>query len=296
MRLNTILAALSGFLLLSCGSDNIGTEYSGPSGFAFPSAVVNAEVSGADNNQILIPVSRGSFDESIAELSFEFDASNGSATPQWSAKDPQGIFSLMTPNVIFPDDSYTAFAMVRFSNIDKLGLTTKYRIKLTIKDKLSPSGRNTVIVTVGRKLTFEFYGDADFHDTCIFDHAYPCKVFKATEAEVFRVMDPYTEGLVAEEYAAYNCMGDAPEHIQFVCDKEGDIVFEPFNTGMLVNGFQAWAYYPGEYVWGRDFSVYNEKNRRLSDKVFQLYPVYCLPDFQHGFLNEGAYQLTITMK
>ena len=65
---------------------------------------------------------------------------------------------------------------------------------------------------------------------------------------------------------------------------------------MKVQGrYLAWAYYPGEYQWGKDFSSFNSRNRQLSEKVFQLYPVYCLPDFQYGFLNEGAYPLTIVL-
>ena len=73
--------------------------------------------------------------------------------------------------------------------------------------------------------------------------------------------------------------------------------YSPFKTGMLVNGlYMAYAYYPGEYQWGKDFSDFNKENKKISDTEFQLYPVYCLPDYQYGFLNEGAYKLTITMK
>ncbi len=295
MNIKTISAVLLSAILISCSSDNIGPVYSGAAGFGFPSTVINAEVSGADNNRILVPINRGSFDEGTAELSFELDLSTDSSNPQWSEQDPQGIFSLMTPNVIFPDNAYTAYAMVRFSDINKMGLTDKYRIRLTIKDKLSPSNRNSVIVTVNRKLTFDFLGKADYFDACIFEKGYTCDVYKASEADVYRVIDPYTEGLIAEEYAVYGMMGDTPEYVQFICDEDGNITYEPFNTGMLVNGYRAFCYYPGEYQWGKDFTAFNEKNKRISDKVFQLYPVYCLPDFQFGFLNEGVYPLTITL-
>ena len=65
---------------------------------------------------------------------------------------------------------------------------------------------------------------------------------------------------------------------------------------MKVQGkYLAYAYYPSEYQWGKDFSQYASENRRISEKELQLYPVYCLPDFQYGFLNDGAYRLTVTL-
>lgn len=297
-NIKTLLFAASLFLICGCDDENIGTTYGGDNfGFAFVSSVVNAEISAADNNQIVIPVTRGDFNSTLAKISFEYDASDGDSDTQWVDSDPSGVFSLLTTNLMFTDNSYTANAIIRFSDIDKLGLTDKYRMRLTIKDGLSPSGRGEVVVTVNRKLTFEYYGDADFMDACIFNDSYNVKVQKAAEADVYRVMDPYSEGLVAEDYANNGWVGSVPEYFQFRVDADGYIFYDPFPTGMLVNGkYLAYAYYPSEYQWGKDFSIYNEKNRRLSEKVFQLYPVYCLPSYQYGFLNDGAYPLTITMK
>lgn len=294
---STLLGAM---LCLACGcdNDNVGAIYDGEtSGVAFVSSVVNAEISEADDHKITIPVTRGDFNSESARITFEYDASGGAADPQWVDSDPSGVFSLLTTNLMFTDNSYVANAIIRFSDIDKLGLTDKYRMRLSITDGLSPSNRGVVVVTVNRKLTFEYYGEADLFDECIFEKAYPVKVYKAAESEVYRVMDPYSEGLVAEDYAEEGWMGTVPEYIQFRVDASDFIHYDPFPTGMLVNGkYMAYAYYPGEYQWGKDFSSYNSKNKRLSDTVFQLYPVYCLPSFKYGFLNEGIYPLTITMK
>lgn len=296
----TPLLALGAALCMACGcdSENIGATYDGDAaGVAFVSTVVNAEISDADENRILIPVTRGSFDSESARITFEYDASGGASDPKWVDSDPSGVFSLLTTNLTFTDNSYTANAIIRFSDIDKLGLTDKYRMRLSIKDGLSPSGRGEVVVTVNRKLTFEYYGEADLMDECMFEKPYTVKVYKADESEVYRVMDPYSEGLVAEDYAEQGWMGTVPEYFQFRVDAFGFIFYDPFPTGMLVNGnYMAYAYYPGEYQWGKDFSTYNSQNKKLSDNVFQLYPVYCLPSFKYGFLNEGAYPLTITMK
>lgn len=298
INIKILSACCAAAVLMSCVSENIGTEYSGTAaGFGFSSTVVNAEVTSDDNNRILVPVNRGSFDEGTAQLSFEFDTASFNASPVWLSYDPDGVFSLLTPKVIFSDNSYTAYAQVRFSDIEKMGVTDKYRIRLTIQDNLSPSNRNTVIITVNRKLSFEFLGEVDYLDACIFEKAYTADIYKANEADVYRVMDPYTEGLIAEDYSANGWMGDVPAYVQFVCDDNGHITYDPFPTGMLVRGlYLAYAYYPGDYQWGKDFSSYNEQNKVVSDTEFQLYPVYCLPSFQYGFLNEGAYPLTITLK
>lgn len=197
---------------------------------------------------------------------------------------------------MFPDEAVEANAIIRFSDIAKMGIMDRYKMRLTIKDQLSPSNRNQVIVTVNRKLTFDYLGKCTYSDSCIFDHSYQADIYRAQEAEIYRVMDPYTEGLVKEEYAENGWMGKVPNYIQFSVDADGYIYYEPFTTGMLLNGlYMAWAYFPGEYQWGKDFSSYNSLNKKIDDKTLKLYPVYCLPDYQYGFLNDGVYPLTITL-
>ena len=238
----------------------------------------------------------------MAEITFEYDtADTGSSDPVWESADPAAIFSLTTQKVIFPDGAYSAYARIRYTDIDALDPVGKYRIRLTIKSALTPSGRDEVIITAGRKLTFELMGKCLWHDTCLFEDAYETEIYKAREGYIYRVMDPYTEGLIAEEYADAGLMQSPPEYVQFVCDKDGFIKFDPFKTGMIVptpagTYCMAYAYYPGDYQWGKDFSHLNTDNRKISDTEFQLFPVYCLPDYQYGFLNEGAYKLTITLK
>lgn len=287
--IKTVTALSIALLGISCSEDNIGATYSGHDGFAFGSTVINTEVGAEDNNKILIPVYRTSLDINTAELTFDIDASG-------EFKDGSDIFSLLTPNVIFADESYIAYAQIRISSLDKLDLEGKYRLILTIKDNLTPSGRDKVSVTVNRKLTFDYLGKCDYFDHCIFEKSYKADVYRARELEVYRIMDPYSEGLAAEEYAANSWVGKIQEYIQFTCDKNGNITFDPFSTGMLVNGlYLAYAYYPSAYQWGQDFSRFDKENKKISDKEIQLYAVYCLPDMRYGYLNEGAYPISITL-
>lgn len=296
----TIIATICCICCAACTDKNIGTLYeeNGDGGFAFASQVLNIEAVPEDGNEILVPVYRTNTTINMAEISFQYDVAEiSSSEPEWKESDPNSLFSLTTQRVIFPDGMLTAYARVRYTDITDLSPTGKYRMKLKIKDRLTPSGRDEIIITAGRKLTFEFVGKCDWLDRCLFDKAYEAELYKAREGEIYRVMDPYTTGLVAEDYAAEGWMQSPPEYVQFICDEEGYITYEPFKTGMLVNGkYMSYAYYPGEYKWGKDFSDFNKENRKISDTEFQLYPVYCLPDYQYGFLNEGAYQLTITLK
>ena len=298
----TFIAIATCIALGACSEKNEGPLYSGEGGFAFGAPVLNIEAVPEDGNEILVPIYRSDLKVNIADVSFEYDTAESIASdPAWEKNDPSGIFSLTTKRVIFPDGAYSAYARIRYTDITDLDPMGKYRIRLTIKGNLTPSGRDEIVITAGRKLTFELLGKCLYHDTCLFDNAYEADIYKAKEGDIYRVMDPYTAGLIAEEYADAGLMQSPPEYVQFICNKDGSIKFDPFKTGMIVptgNGkyCMAYAYYPGEYQWGKDFSNFNKENKKISDTEFQLFPVYCLPDYQYGFLNEGAYVLTITMK
>ncbi len=296
-----ILAILS---LTSCNDKNIGPLYNEEAGFGFASSVLNIEAAPEDGNVILVPIHRGSLEINIAEIGFDYNVSESlSAEPEWSPSDPSSVFSLTTERVIFPEGSHTAYAQIRYTSLEDMSPTGKYSMKLTIKNQISPSRQNQIIITAGRKLTFESLGKCIWHDACIFLNTYEAELFKAKEAGVYRVTDPYSEGFIAEDYVADGLVQNPPEYVEFYCDEEGNITYEPFKTGMLVpvgneGKFMAYGYYPSDYLisWGADFSKFDKENKKLSDKVFQLYPVYCLPDFRYGYLNDGAYPLTITLK
>ncbi len=301
MKIRTLISSVSSsalalLLCLSCSKDQVSTVYEGVSGLAFGSSVLNAELSAEDANQILVPVYRGTEDVFQADLSLEFETTGESGEALWVDSDPAGIFSLIARRVLFADGSHLAYAQIRFNDIDKLGIDTKYRMRLSIKDNLSPSEKGSVVITAKRKLNFKYLGKCTWTDRCLFDGSYSSDVYKAEEADIYRVMDPYSEGLTAEEYAENGWAGTPSEYVQFTVRADGSIYYEPFCTGMKVQGkYLAYAYYPSEYQWGKDFSQYASENRRISEKELQLYPVYCLPDFQYGFLNDGAYKLTVTL-
>ena len=289
-RLIGLFAAVAAlFCAVSCDTEQTGALYKGESGFAFASGVMNVEVSPEDEGKILIPVYRGNLDVNGAALSFSYDISApGAEEPEWADADPSGLFSLTSKNVIFADGLNTAYAQIRLADLNRMGVTDKYRMRLTIKEGLSPSEKGEVVVTVSRKLTFRKLGNCLYFDRMVFENAYQSEIYKADEGGIYRIVDPYKEGLIEEDYAAEGWMGQTPEFVQFICDDNGHITFEEFPTGMLVNAtHMAWAYYPSTYKWGKDFSDYDAQNLKLSDKHFQLCAVYCLPTLKYGYLNEG---------
>lgn len=293
--LKYIFPSVAAMALLSCTRENEGALYDGESGFAFASNVLYAEVSSDDKGTLEIPVYRGvNGTAQQAHVSFKYDtAPQDASTPVWEDADPNDVFSLVSSKVTFSPNSCKALVRLRFSDTGKLKTSVKYRMRLDIIDGVSPSGRSTITVTVTKKLVFKKYGDCDYFDECIFEKAYGTEIYKADGEEIYRVMDPYREGLVAEEYAANGWMGSTPDYVEFHC--EGNhIIFNEFPTGMLFNGkYMAYAYFPSDYKWGRDFSKYDAHNLKLDDKHFQLYAVYCLPSFQYGYMNDGIYKIDI---
>ncbi len=295
--LKATLLILSTLGMISCDKGNEGALYEGESGFAFASSVLYAEVSSDNKGTLEIPIYRGA--DGTAEqalVSFKYDtASQDAADPVWEDADPDGVFSLISPKVTFAENSCSASVRLWFKGVDKLKTSEKYRMKLEILDGVSPSGRSSITVTVTKKLVFEKYGDCTYFDECIFEKAYETEIYKAEGEEIYRVMDPYREGLIAEEYAANGWMGSTPDYVEFQCSGNR-IVFKEFATGMLFNAkYMAYAYFPSDYLWGRDFSKYDAQNLKLDDKHFQLYAVYCLPEFQYGYMNDGIYKIDINV-
>lgn len=291
----------------SCDKDHVGPLYtpgSEPEGSCgFASTVLNVEVSAEDEGIITIPIYRNGTAMMQQKVQFQYDttATGSVADSLWCDTDPNGVFTLATKNVIFAPKALSANVMLSFSDLSKVRPGSKYIMRLKLVGQENSLQKQQITITVKRKLTFEKFADCTYKDDCMFEYAYDCELFKATDSEVYRVMKPYTEGLAAEEYTAAGLSMNPPDYMEFMVEENDRITFDPFYTGMLVpvpggKTCGAYCYYPGEYKWGKDFSEYNKDCKRLSDKVFQIYAVYCLPDFQYGFLDQGAFKITITIK
>lgn len=304
-RCLSFLLLLAG--LTACNKANVGPLFdagaSGAASCGFATTVLRVSVSQDNDGIIRIPIYRNGSGQQVCKLDFHYDPTATGSAPdeEWTETDPDGVFSLSSRNVVFPRDAVSAYAVISFSSLDKILPGRKYIMRLDVVGGEGSLQQTRLTLTVSRRLQYVKYADCTFRDECLFDGTYDCELWKATEAQVYRVMDPYSRGLQEEGYVEEGLSRNPPEYLEFRVDEAGNIAYEPFYTGMLVpttTGARVGAYgfYPGEYIWGKDFSSYNAMNRRTSDKEFVLYPVYCLPDFAHGFLNEGVYKLTVTVK
>gem|GEM_PF-559003 len=304
--------------LIACNQDVMGPLYSGADGsgndgFAFAASVLNLETGTEDRNTIRVPIYRGKTSTSIVNLTLDFetqvpkdsligDSVQTVMVDSWVEKDPQGIFSLATQRVVFTDDANVAYAQITYPDIEELSLTEKYKMRLRIKEGASPSKRDKTIITLSRRLTFDPMGECTYIDSCLFENSYKAPIYKAREAEVYRIMDPYTKGLLEEEYAEAGLMTSPGKYVQITVNADNSINFEPINTGMLVPANYGgkvqehliWGYHPTAYMEAKpdsstDFSRYASLNRKLSDKTLLLYPVYCMPTLYYGFVSFGPY-------
>lgn len=309
-----ILMALTA--LIACNQDAIGPIYSGADGsgedgFAFASSVLNIETGAEDRNTVRVPIYRGNTSSNIANLALSFevqvpkdsligDSVHTMMVKSWVDKDPQGLFSLATQRVVFTDDANVAYAQITYPDISQLSLTESYKMRLSIKDGASHSKRDKTDITLSRRLTFEPIGECVYIDSCLFNEAYKAPIYRAVEAEVYRIMDPYTKGLLAEEYAAHGLMSAPAKYVQVTVNADNTLSYEPINTGMLVSANYAgstqkhvvYAYHPDDYMAEDDtydFSRYTRMNKKVSNKKLVLYPVYCMPTLYFGYLSFGPY-------
>ncbi len=320
MKLSQKLIALAAVVAMftACNQDVVGTLYEGQEdGFAFAASVLNLETGKEDNNMVLVPVYRGNTTNNVANLKFEIEALMPKDTiiddslqtimqAEWLEKDPRGIFSLATQRVIFRDGANMAYAQVHYTNIDELSLTEKYKIRLKILDGVSPSNKSQTVVSVNRRLTFDKIGQCTYIDSCLFANAYQADIYRAQETEIYRIMDPYSEGLLAEEYAAEGMAGQPGAFVQIMVMEDGSLKYDPICTGMLIpdptgTGKMHMTYgcHPNDYKGSNDFSMYVDSNRKVGDKRLELVPIYCLPTFYYGHLSgggyDGAFPLTIIL-
>ena len=324
-RVLFVLAAVA-TLFTACNQDVLGTLYDESFGaengaelgsFTFAASVLNLETGSEDQNMVLIPIYRGNLNQNVVNLKFEIEAyvpkdtiiDNSLQTvqvKQWVAKDTEGLFSLATERVVFQDGQYMAYARVSYTDINSLSLINDYRIRLSLLGGVSPSNKSQTVVSLKRRLTFEYLGECTYIDSCLFAEAYKADVYRAKEAEVYRIMDPYSEGLLAEEYAAEGMAGKPASFVQITVLEDNSLKFDPICTGMLIPDptgadkmHMTYAYHAKEYGGNSDFSMYEDSNRKVGDKRLELIPIYCLPTFHFGHLNgggyDGAFPLTIIL-
>lgn len=187
MRSN-IIKSLSLLLLMATAfvgcSDPEGSLYSNDSAvYAFAGATQKVEMLASDGNKIIVPVYRGTTQgSSTLDLTL---------TP---AKGSEELFKLETTTVTFEDGKSIADAVITYEDINLLGVTDIYELKLSFDQaNASPTNVSSITVKAQRKLTFKSIGTGTF-TSGLFGQSWPQEIEKAEEANVYRLPDCYTEG------------------------------------------------------------------------------------------------------
>lgn len=267
-------------LFNSCNDANMGTLYdlkTNGTGFSFAAPVLNMETSAEDDNTLRIPLYRTEQSGDMVNITFEI---YDKQSEKWVSTDPDNMFRLATSRVFFVDNATTSYAQVTYQSLEALGLITKHQFRLNITDPMKPGGIKTVAVTVNRKLTYEYLGVGTCYDEFLFYQTYNVNIYKAREAEVYRVMDPFSEGLVAEDYVknGWSCTPSA--YVQIDGQADGTLHFEEFRNGMYFQKmYYVYGIHPDDRTEGLDYDASKFTSKWTGAKEMTLYPFYYIKNY-----------------
>jgi hypothetical protein len=250
-----ILAAFTSAMFTSCDDTAEGTlfEVGDQVHAAFASNVQKVDMVPADNNQIKVPVYRGGNNASEATVSLEM-------TP--AASIPAGTFTLTNPQLVFPAGQNVAYAIIGYANINNLAAGTTYELtlKLTSEDQLSPAKASQIKVQAQRKLTFAKVATASLESEWE-EVTFPVEVFKAAEADVYRIMNMYANGF----------------HITFSVAADNKITFSTQPMGYVSSSYGMTSF---TFPRATDPQPYRE------GKVFHLYARFNVSAGSFGLFHE----------
>jgi len=195
-------------VLVSCDQDNIGTLYDPETPYvAFSSSIVPENILSAENNySVSVPIARSKLDEqTTAEVSLEMN------------DNIDGIFGLENTSVSFADGEGTAYAkIVPLVELSQIDVSKVYEFNLTLLGDNVSEFYNHTTYRATFLLTFEPIGTGTLSSE-FFGAEWSVQVEKAIEAEVYKIIDCYTEG--------YN--------ISFSVDNDNNVFYSPQQTGYV---------------------------------------------------------------
>lgn len=272
----SILLLIVVFLSISCDDKVRSKLFTGESGFSFKSTVLNVECDEKDNGVIKIPIYRGNTDNNTVNIECLY---YNKETKEYEDTDCEHLFNFTTHRVIFTDNSNVAYAQIQFRDLESLGIDVKHKLKLIIKNNVSPSNISEQNITVNRKLTFELLGKCETFITFLFYEKYKSEIYKAKEADIYRLMDPFSEGLLKEDFVSEGWAAKPDPYIQIQSNPDSSVYYVPFFTGMMFEGKRkVYGCYPDEYK-EFDYTEFNKQNKWIDNKTIQLYTVFYVPQY-----------------
>lgn len=151
---------------------------------SFPSTIANYQMVAADGNKIVIEMWRGN--------------TNGAASVPVTITGTEGMFTPEKNQFDFADGEAKAYLALTYPDLNAFG-GEKYDIEITIDDEnqVSPTGNETITISVQRKLTFKSIGTGTFTSEW-FEESWPQEVLKAEEGDYYRLPDCYYKGFPIE--------------------------------------------------------------------------------------------------
>ena len=284
-----LITVLTITLLISCDKQVLGPVLDQASGFSFAAPVLNMETDPSDDNILRIPLYRTASADEMASIKCDF---YDPEADEYVPADPEGRFRLATSRVIFLDDARTRYVQVSYSSIDDFGMTDKYSFRLSIDSAVTPGGYATTVVTVNRRLTFDSLGIGTIYDDFLFFDTYEVEILKAREAEIYRVMHPFDEGLVAEDYVKNGWYTTPSEYVQIEVKPNGEIRFDEFANGMYFQKkYKVYGVNPPERKEHLEADCSAFSNSWLNSKMISLYPFYYIKGY--GFFD--CFPMIITL-
>lgn len=157
---------------------------------------------------------------------------------------------------------------------------TTYKLTLTINDNANTTsyGNNTVTLKLNYPEPFSSIGKGKFHDTWMFENEYTVEICQNDlDPSVFRLMDPYTEGLKEEGYTPDYVKEGPAEYVEFRILKKGDVyndvtithddlvVWKMFRTGYFNTNYNDEVY----VIHPSSFTSMATEDKWLYSKVLQ---------------------------
>ena len=245
-----MIVAFTSLVLTSCEDSIEGTLFDLGDGVhaAFASNVQLVDMMPEDGNQIRVPVYRGGNSSSEATVSIEMIQ---------AASIPSGLFTLTNPQLTFPVGENVAYAVISYPDINDLAAGAVYEItlKLTNEEQISVSESDEITVKAQRKLTFAKLANATFESE-FFEDSWEVEVYKAAEANVFRIMDAYYNGFhITFSVASDNTISFSAQPMGYVHPDYGMTSFtmpreeydQPYSVGKVFNLFAEFRVAAGSF-------------------------------------------------
>ena len=164
-------------------------------------------------------------DPTVATIKVARNNTTGAITVPVEFTEPDGIVT--AGDITFDDGQGETTCKLTFDNAE-VGVV--YTCKFVISDPQYASKYSKQPIAFDYKISRDKWnslGKAKFTDSFVFENTYEAELIQNDKNKnVFRLLDPYTEGLKAEEYYPDNVKAGPTPYIEFRILKQGESIYK----------------------------------------------------------------------